>query len=222
MQAGLSTVNGVAANMKWMSIRVGVVLGLMLTYLAGCESIVNTIQGEPIREIYPGQVIAGQLSVNKHSRLKVSTVKKLGSPSTIYRTDSTTTVGQRFITTKTTTTATTVRNETFDNTYSMSETVTGVTEVWKVNVMFLSGPTEVTLQVQGDRFTPQAILFEDVTEYQAASGSKPGMLVPVYSQMDQLVAGVYKVDPKKTYYLAVQTAGEPVAASYLVGLFAKQ
>lgn len=222
MQAGLSTVNGVAANMKWMSIRVGVVLGLMLTYLAGCESIVNTIQGEPIREIYPGQVIAGQLSVNKHSRLKVSTVKKLGSPSTIYRTDSTTTVGQRFITTKTTTTATTVRNETFDNTYSMSETVTGVTEVWKVNVMFLSGPTEVTLQVQGDRFTPQAILFEDVPEHQAASGSKPGMLVPVYSQMDQLVAGVYKMDPKKTYYLAVQAAGEPVAASYLVGLFAKQ
>lgn len=200
----------------------GLMLGLVLACLLGCETIVNSIQGEPIREIYPGQVLSSQLSKERHSRVKVVTTSVLGPPSTIYQTDSKTEVGRGYVKTTTTTKTATVRNSTLRNDYSREESLSGTTEVWKINAMFLSEPTEVVLQIEGAGFTPQAVLFEGVTERQASAGSKPGIYLPPYEGRANLVAGVALLDPQKTYYLAVQAVGEPVSASYVVGLFLNQ
>lgn len=187
--------------------------------LSGCESVVNSVQGAPTREIYPGQVAVGALNVNVHNRVKVTTKTVLGPPSTVYSTTSHSEIYKDTMTTTNTTTAQSVRNTTLENSYAREQSFSGTTEIWKINTDFLTKPTEVVLEVQGGGFMPTATLFVGATERDVLSASKSGYALAPYRSEENLLAGVYVLEPGVSYYMTVQAAGEPVEASYQVGLF---
>lgn len=174
------------------------VLCLLALSLSGCESIVNSVQGAPTREIYPGQTVIGSLNINTHSRIKVKSHMRLAPPGKVF-----VKTGQDYL---------------LDNTYSREESFSGTTELWKINTEYLTEPTAVALIVQGAGFEPSATLFVDASEGDVLSGRKEGYSLPEHDGARNTVAGVYVLKPKTPYFMTVQASGEPVDASYQVVL----
>lgn len=190
-------------------------IALSALALSACTAIVNSIQGAPLREIYPGQESSGSLSSERHSRIRVSTTTVLGPPSTTYSTTESF-HGDHW---KFSTQSNTTRNTTLQNTYAREDSFSGTSEIWKIATDFLPAPTEVVILVQGDGFLPAAVFYANATERQATNGGDDGMRLSDYSAEGGVVAGLTVLEPGKHYYLLVQHSGEVSNASYRVAVF---
>jgi hypothetical protein len=180
----------------------------------GCTSIVNAVQGAPLRSIYPGQESTSALSTERHSRIRVSTRTVLGAPSTTYST----TESFHGSYWKYTTRASTTRSTTLQNTYSQEDSFTGTSEIWKIETEFLQGPTPVAILVQGAGFHPAAVWYPESSERDVVRGGDGGLRLSDYSRKDHVVAGVAVLKPGQKCYLLVQHADSPVDASYRVAI----
>ena len=180
------------------------VLGLAATVvLGGCGMAKDMAFGPEIKQIEIGSSSSGTLERKEDRRLHVDSTYKLKKVTTY--------VSAR--------TGRVVRRDEqwdFQNTYSWRETSSGTTDVWELVTTNLPGPTEAIVRVNGRGFTPIVTIFEDASPRLLAF--KDGFRVDLIDGSDREAAGVIILDPKHTYLVTVQAAGDPVHADYGVAL----
>lgn len=170
-----------------------------LLILSGCETIVNSVQGAPEREIYPGQTVTSDLKVSVHQTVEVTTTKQLAGFTSSHSYNNPHIKNVR-------------GGSPIFSDVSSSKVVghssSRSTERWKINTEFLTEPTEVVLIVAGDGFMPIVVLDD--------------FLLPQYSATQNTVAGVYTLKPKVSYSISVQGTVDDQSSGTIYQLVLKQ
>jgi len=162
-------------------------LACIVVLLAGCETIVNSVQGVPTHEIYPGQTVSGSLSVKRYVDVKQSLNISTAPSRFVYKSN-----GMAW------------RADIISTPTGRPDTFYGQAQLWKINTDYISEPTEFALIVQGVEFMPAVMIFDNATANEVLAKDKYGFVLPAYTELTNTVAGAVILDPKKVYYLTVQ------------------
>ena len=194
--------------------RAGVIalIGLIGLMAAGCQTIVESVQGKPMHEIAVGQAAVGSINRQVDSQLRVRTTI---TPGRSYRTCWQNTTGRGSGTVSVSEQCSRGQELDVRNEYTRTETVSGSTSLWRIDTAALARPARVLLLVRGRGFRPQAALFINAAE--RSLESSPSIALPATGEDDSEVGGIIELDPGKRYVLAVQS-GVPRDADFVVAV----
>lgn len=179
---------------------------------AGCQTIVESVQGKPMHEIAVGQAAVGSINRQVDSQLRVRTTM---TPGRSYRTCWQNTSGRGSGTVSVSEQCSRGQELDVRNEYTRTETVSGSTSLWRIDTAALARPARVLLLVRGRGFRPQAALFIDAAE--RSLESSPSLALPASGDHEHEVGGIIELDPARRYVLAVQS-GQPRDADFVVAV----
>lgn len=162
--------------------------------------------GPDVKEVEVGSSSSGTLEVKKSRRFSVKT-RNLPPKTTEWV--SIEKNGTRRVTNRL------VQNP-IANTYSSEITSQGTLDVWQITGEDVTEPVNVVIRIRGKGFLPVTAVFIDV-ESAGDLDPEKGVRIPESDFADNETIGILTYDPKKKYFITVQS-DEPTHADYRVSV----